>query len=195
MPAYNKKKYKTVVIDPPWPITLAPSMNRILQGSPLHATLDYELMTEDEIREFPIDDFAEDESMLFLWATNGKLQSGRPCLQVAFEMLERWGFKYRLTLVWKKSHGYAIWQPFRGITEFVLFATRGIHNCPPYGKFSNVFEYPITKHSEKPAGFYQMIRSCTPEPRVDVFARNAHEGFAGWGKEYVGEGPLQEFLK
>ena len=187
-------KYKTVVIDPPWPIALAPSMNRVLQGSQLHATLDYEFMTEKDIIDFPINDFAAEESMLFLWATNGKLESGRPCLQFAFELLELWGFKYRLTLVWKKSHGYAIWQPFRGITEFVLFATRNMHNCAPYGKFSNVFEYPITKHSEKPAGFYQMLRSCTPKPRIDIFARNAHEGFDGFGNEYVGEGPLKEFL-
>jgi len=188
-------RYKTVVIDPPWPIALASSMNRILKGSKLHATLDYELMSEEEIRDFPINDFAAEESRLFLWCTNSKLTSGRPCLQVAFEMLEHWGFRFRITLVWKKSHGYAIWHPFRGVTEFVLFATRGIHNCSPYGKYSNVFEYPITNHSVKPAGFYQMIRECTPTPRIDIFARNAHEGFDGWGNEYVGDGPLKEFLK
>jgi N6-adenosine-specific RNA methylase IME4 len=188
-------KYKTVVVDPPWPIKLAPSMNRILQGSQLHETLDYEFMSVDELREFPIDDYADEKSIIFLWCLNSKLENGRPCLQVAFELIEKWGFKFRMTLVWEKSHGYAIWQPFRGLTEFVIFATRGIQNLKPYGRYSNIFKWPITKHSEKPAGFYQMLRAWTPEPRIDLFARRAHLGFDGWGHEYVGEGPLMEFLK
>lgn len=188
-------KYKTVVVDPPWPIKLAPDMKRVLQGSSLHAQLDYNTMTEQELIDFRIDDFATESSLLFLWCLNSKLETGRPCLRVAFDLLEHWGYNYRMTLVWKKPNGYAIFIPFRGETEFVLFATRGVHNCSPYGKFSNVFSLPMTKHSEKPAGFYQMIRSCTPAPRIDLFARRAHEGFDGWGDEYVGDGPLAEWLK
>lgn len=188
------KLFNTVVVDPPWAIKLTSDMKRILQGSHLRDSLDYKTMSEDELREFPIDDFAADKAMLFLWCTNSKLINGRPCMQVAFELLEHWGFKFRITLVWKKSHGFGVWHPFRGITEFVLLGTRKMHNCPPYGRYSNVFEYPITKHSEKPAGFYQMLRQCTPKPRIDVFARRAHEGFHGWGDEYVGEGPLEKFL-
>ena len=188
-------KYKTVVIDPPWPIKIGPDMKRVLQGSSLRDELDYKTMTEQELRDFPINDFAAEKALLFLWCTNSKLTNGRPCLQTALEMLEYWGFKYRITLVWQKPSGYAIWHPFRGTTEFILFATRNVHNVPPYGYYSNVFEWPLTKHSEKPAGFYQMLRSWSPKPRIDIFARNAHVGFDGWGNEYVGEGPLQEFLE
>ena len=191
-------KYKTVVVDPPWPIKLAPSMNKVLKGSTLHATLDYKFMSVDELLEFPINDYAAEECLLFLWCTNGKLENGRPCLQVALEMIEYWKFKYRLILIWHKSHGYAIWQPFRGLTEFVIFATRKVHNYKPYGKYSNIFQWPITKHSEKPAGFYQMLRGWTPKPRIDIFARRTHEGFDGWGDEYVGnsdEGTLVEYLE
>lgn len=187
-------KYKTVVVDPPWPIKIGGSMKDKLKGCGLTESLPYKTMSEEELKNFPIDDYAADESILFLWATNSKLTNGRPCLQVAFEILERWGFKFRMLLIWKKDKAYAIWTPFRGQTEFVLFSTRNIHNCPPYGQYSNIFEAPVTKHSEKPARFYQMIRSCTPKPRIDLFARRAHEEFDGWGDEYVGEGTLQEFL-
>lgn len=189
------KKYKTVVIDPPWPIRLAPDMERILPGSSLHSHMNYENMTEEELRDFPIDDFAADRSMIFIWCTNSKLTTGRPCIQVALELLEHWGFRYRSILVWHKTHGFAIWIPFRGVTEFIIFGTRKLSKCPPYGQYSNVFNWPMTKHSEKPAGFYQMLRNCTPEPRIDIFARRAHPGFNGWGDEYAGDhGPLLPFL-
>ena len=190
-------KYRTVVIDFPWDVTLSHDMDRILQGSGLRPSLDYKTMSESEQANFDINEFAADACALFIWCTNGKLKSGRPCLLVALETLERWGFNYRMTLVWKKPSGYAIWSPFRGETEFVLFATRGTFNYPPYGKFSNVFEAPITKHSEKPAKFYQMLRRWTKPPRIDIFARRAHEGFIGWGDEYVGnsdEGTLLEWI-
>ena len=187
-------KYKTIVVDPPWPIKIGPDMTRVLQGSSLKDELEYQTMTEEEIKEFPINDFAEDDSIIFLWCTNSKLTNGRPCLQVGFEVLERWNFKFRTLLIWQKNSGYAIWQPFRGITEFILFGTR-THNIPPYGKYSNLFNWPNRRHSEKPAGFYQMLRSWSPKPRIDIFARNAHVGFEGWGNEYVGDGPLQEFLE
>ena len=187
-------KYKTVVIDPPWPIKLAPSMNRFLQGSPLKDELEYQTMTEDEIKCFPINDFAAGDAIIFLWCTNSKLTNGRPCLQVAFEVLEQWAFKFRSVLTWQKNSGYAVWQPFRGVTEFILFGTR-THNIPPYGKYTNLFNWPNRKHSEKPVGFYQMLRSWSPAPRIDIFARNAHVGFDGWGDEYVGEGALAEWLE
>jgi len=59
----------------------------------------------------------------------------------------------------------------------------------------NIFEAPRGTHSEKPARFYQLLRAWTPKPRIDIFARNAHEGFDGWGDEYVGEGALAPYLK
>ena len=191
-------RYKTVVIDPPWSIKLSDDLEGKIQGSKLPAVLDYETMTNEELLNFPIDDYAADDCLLFLWATNSKLENGRPCLWLALEMLERWGFNYRLVLVWVKPSGFAVWSPFRGNTEFVIFATRGTFNVPPYGRFSNVFYAPITKHSEKPARFYQLLRGWTPKPRIDIFARRAHDGFDGWGNEYAGnsdEGTLLEYLE
>jgi len=186
-------KYKTVVIDPPWDLNEGTDIG--LEGGPLRE-LPYSHMTKEDILNFDIDQFAAEKCILFLWATAGKIKDGTPIIQLAFECLKNWGFTYRTMIYWKKrGHGPAIFIPFMRSIEPVLFATRGISNVPPYGQYSDVFEASIKKHSEKPARFYQLLRAWTPKPRIDIFARNAHEGFDGWGDEYVGEGELAPYLK
>ena len=198
-------KYKTVVIDPPWPINFesAQRMNIVKRDvTNNHGYINkilYELSTIDDIITFPIDDFADDNSLLFLWATCGKIE-GRPILDIAFDIIKNWGFIYHTIITWVKPKGIAVFSPIRGITEHVLFAWRGnfreLTDNQNGVMTSALIEsgYEL-KHSQKPARFYQLLRAWTPEPRIDIFARNAHEGYDGWGDEYVGEGPLAPFLK
>lgn len=180
-------KYKTVVIDPPWP--LAGSKLKLPHGS--FPSAPYHTMTLEDIKRFDINKFAEDEALLFLWVINNTMRVG-------FDILDAWGFSFHQILTWDKGSGHAIWSPIMGRTEHVLFAYRGNFRTLTDNKMG-VMQSLITtnktrKHSKKPARFYQTLRGWTPKPRIDLFARHAHEGFDGWGDEYVGEGPLQEFL-
>ncbi|MGD9382074.1 MAG: MT-A70 family methyltransferase, partial [Candidatus Thorarchaeota archaeon] len=92
-------KYKTVVIDPPWPIDnigLSPrAMHHeigkywrkpFLQKTTIKERMcdNYSIMTVDDIRQFPINDYAADESLLFLWVTNSKAE-GKPVLEIGFQ--------------------------------------------------------------------------------------------------------------
>jgi len=194
-------KYKTVVIDPPWPIALdkrIPEAIRKQDGkwSERKVTLDYNTPHLEEIYTFPIDDFAADDCLLFLWVTTGKIEE-TPVLKIGMDLLETWGFKYHQIITWCKLTGLCIWSPFNSRTEHVLFGYRG--EFPKmYAVMPNYFETQQLQHSQKPAKFYQMLRSWTPKPRIDIFARRAHEGFDGWGNEYVGnsdEGTLLEYLE
>ena len=187
-------KYKTIVIDPPWDIPHAFS-GKTFQGGKLRDNIGYNTLEDEQIIDFPIDEYAADNCLLFLWTTAGKTKKGIPIMSLALKAVKKWGFNYRLWLYWVKPTGFAVFLPFRSSVEPILFATRGEHNIPPYGKFSNVIEAPNTGHSQKPAKFYQLLRGWTPEPRIDIFARRHHVGFDGWGDEYVGEGPLEEFLE
>ena len=185
----KKMKYKTVVIDPPWPLTSnkprTPDGNR----SSIYTRAvnrPYNTTTLEEIQAFPIDDFADDDCILWLWVPNMNIRD-------AFAILEKWNFTYRSCLTWVKNRmGLGYW--LRGKTEHCLLATRG---CPEWNNttMTTVINADIKGDSEKPARFYQLLRAWTPEPRIDIFARNAHEGFDGWGDEYVGEGPLAPYLK
>ena len=192
-------KYKTVVIDPPWTLDCTKSpktlMNRdrkpSLQRESIKTSLPYDTLDTQDIIDFPINDFADEESLLFLWVVNKHLRLG-------FEILDAWGFTYHTTLTWVKGQGFALWSPIMTHTEHILFAWRGNFRklCHDMGVMKNylVTNYQL-KHSQKPARFYQLLRAWTPKPRIDIFARNAHEGFDGWGDEYVGEGPLAPYLK
>lgn len=39
------------------------------------------------------------------------------------------------------------------------------------------------KHSQKPDSFYDILKSNTQEPRIDIFARKRHEGFDAYGDQ------------
>ena len=188
-------KYRTIVIDFPWPLKVGGNVPKSMQGTTLATKLAYGTMPPSDIQKFPIDDFAAEECLLFIWVTNGKMSNGYPIVRFGFELLEEWGFSYHHVITWVKTSPFAFWSPITSATEHVLFGYRGeLPKC--YGVMPGVFTAPNHKHSEKPARFYQLLRSWTPAPRIDLFARQAHEGFDGWGDEYAGEhGPLLPFLK
>jgi N6-adenosine-specific RNA methylase IME4 len=189
-------KYKTVVIDPPWPVNidkLPKFTHRNSDRWRTGETFDYSTMSLDDIMTFPIDNFTADDCILFLWVLSGKIDD-KPCLKIGFELLEAWNFKYHQIITWCKAAGFAIWSPFTSRTEHVLVGYRG--TLPKvYGVMPNYFHTEQQKHSEKPAKFYQLLRKWTPEPRIDIFARNSHYGFDGWGDEYVGEGTLMQYIE
>jgi len=190
-------KYKTIVIDPPWPIVKDALQSIKKSNYEKHPpTLNYNTISEEWLLNFPIDDFAADESMIFLWVTGGVTTRSYPIIRLGFDMLDKWGFTFRALLYWsKKNVGMSKpYLPYRMTVEPIIFATRKISQVPPYGKYSDLFEAPRRRHSEKPCEFYQALREWTPKPRIDIFARRAHVGFDGWGFEYVGEGPLSKYI-
>ena len=180
--------YRTVVIDPPWP--LADNKTRIPQkdrSSIYTRSIErpYTTLTLEEIIAFPIDELLDNDCIMWMWTPNINLHD-------AFHILEAWGFTYRSCLTWAKNRmGLGYW--LRGKTEHCLLATRG---RPEWTNktMSTLLEADIKGDSAKPVRFYQKIREFTPEPRIDIFARNSHYGFDGWGDEYVGDGPLADFL-
>ena len=202
-------KYKTVVIDPPWKVDFDASKRfmvlkekrkeRPQKDHFIHLDGIYDLEETTDIFEFPINDFAADECLLFLWVTSGKIE-GRACIDIGFDLLEHWGFTYHTIFTWIKPNNYCVFSPFLSQTEHALVAWRGRLNIltkkqnAVMKNFLYETGYQI-KHSEKPAKFYHLLRGWTPKPRIDIFARRAHEGFDGWGDEYVGEGPLAEWLE
>lgn len=194
-------KYKTVVMDPPWPIKgLKEPAKFKNKRKPIHQEvkkrLTYDLMSMNDIYDFPIDDFAAEECLLFLWATCGKID-GTPVVQHALLLLEKWGFNYHTMLAWVKPQGIAFNSPIISRLEPIIFGWRGNFSELIGGMgvmSSNIITYSQIFSGQKPAKFYQNLRMWTPDPRIDIFARRAHVGFDGWGEEYVGNGPLAEFI-
>jgi len=79
------KKYRVLVVDPPW--NQGKTGKRKARPNQSQ-TLDYPTMDKDDLLGLPIPDWAEDQSLLWLWATNSKDRSTKePVLVTAFDLM------------------------------------------------------------------------------------------------------------
>ena len=164
-------KFSTIVIDPPWP------MEKIERDvAPDQVAFDYPTMSEDQLAAFPVAGMAADDCHLFCWTTH-------KFLPMSLRLLDVWGFRYVLTMVWHKPGGF---QPF-GLPqyncEFAIYARRGTPIFADTKAFNVCFQAPRREHSRKPDEFYDVIRRVTTGPRIDVFSREARDGFDVYGNE------------
>ena len=176
------KKYNTIVIDPPWNINSVSNTSHL--QFKFSDSLPYSVMSDNELRSFPLNDFAEDDCQLFLWVTHSTLLFG-------LELLKIWGFKYHCLITWDKMQGVTICGVCRK-TELVLYAYKGHQILKLKGvSLPTVFRENRAGHSVKPKLFYELLLKSTPEPRIDIFARKKHYGFDAWGNQ-VDETPTLE---
>lgn len=164
-------KYRCIVIDPPWEVKKIEREVRPRQGS----ELEYPTMSLEAIAALPIPDLVHDQGChLYLWTTQKYLPD-------ALTLLPKWGFNYQCLMTWVKPSGMT---PFSWMynTEHVIFATRGNLPLVRVGlKLS--FDAPVIRHSSKPDVFYERVRQASPEPRLEMFARQEHEAFIAWGDQ------------
>ena len=183
---YPPKQYKVIVVDPPW----NEGKTGLRRSRPNQNTqLPYATMTKNELMRLPIEQWAEEQSFLWLWATNSKdRKTKEPILRMAFDLMDAWGFTYYTLITWNKRTGPCPFGPYQIITEHVLFGYRGrvIFDRNILGKMQTLFTETPTVHSTKPDKFYRQLSTFFPGNRLDVFARQKHEGFDGWGIEYNG---------
>jgi N6-adenosine-specific RNA methylase IME4 len=164
-------RYHAIVIDPPW------QMQKIdREVRPNQVGFDYPTMSEDELAAFPLPDMAAPDCHLFLWTTH-------KFLPMALRLAERWGFAYVCTFVWHKPGGF---QPI-GLPqyncEFALYCRRGSPRFVDTKQFFTCFEASRREHSRKPDAFYDVIRRVCAGPRIDVFSREARDGFDQFGNQ------------
>jgi N6-adenosine-specific RNA methylase IME4 len=166
--------FDVVVIDPPWPMQKIDRDDR-----PNQDAFDYPVMTIDELAAFWPEKIAAnttENAHAFVWTT-------QKYLPAALELLEKWDLRYVLAMVWHKPGGF---QPV-GLpqynAEFIIYARKG---SPPFidtTAFDVCNSWDRREHSRKPAEFYELIKRVTGGSRLDVFAREAHDGFAQYGNE------------
>jgi N6-adenosine-specific RNA methylase IME4/DNA-binding XRE family transcriptional regulator len=170
-PPFPDQKYRCLIIDPPWPVKKIEREARPNQG----LELDYPTMSLEEIGKLPISDLANSEGChIFLWVTHKFLPDG-------LKLFEKWGVKYQCVLTWVKPTGMT---PFSWMysTEHVLFGHIGSLELAKKGCRLD-FIGKVREHSRKPDEFYNLVRSVSPEPRIDLFSREKREGFAQWGNQ------------
>jgi N6-adenosine-specific RNA methylase IME4 len=164
-------RYRTIIIDPPWP------MEKIeREVAPNQIGFDYPTMSEEQMAAFDVPSMAADDCHLFLWTTV-KFQP------MAQRLAEAWGFHYVCPFVWLKNGGF---QPF-GLpqynVEFALYCRRGAPRFIDTKQFFLGFQAPRREHSRKPDFFYDLVRRVCAGPRIDVFSREPRDGFDQFGNQ------------
>ncbi|MCB8878389.1 MT-A70 family methyltransferase [Acidisoma silvae] len=174
------KKFSTVLADPPWQF-----INRTGKVAPEHRRLNrYGTMTLPEICALPVEEALAPTAHLYLWVPNALLPEG-------LQVLKAWGFNYKSNIIWHKlrkdggSDGRGVGFYFRNVTEILLFGVRGknARTLAPGRTQVNYMGTRKREHSRKPDEQYELIESCSPGARLEMFSRGTRKGWTVWGNQ------------
>lgn len=196
------EKYQLIYADPAWQFKV---WNRDT-GQGRSAEAHYRTMSLEEICALPVNEIADKNCVLFLWAV-------WPSLPEAFQVIEAWGFEYK-TLAWEwiklnklwarflpglfspDSKAYQTWLPrlfhlgmgyyTRANPEPCLLAVKKKGKAPVAVRNErNLLFAPVREHSQKPLEAYEKINRLYPDrfPRLEMFARNSYSGWHAWGNQ------------
>jgi N6-adenosine-specific RNA methylase IME4 len=180
-------RYRTLVVDPPWPQKgggpLKGGHGEGFVGTTGSQPMPYRTMSIAEIKALRVADVADAGCHLYLWTTNGFLRD-------AFDVVKAWGFTFSTLLTWaKKPMGGGLGGAYGISSEYILFARRG--TLPALSRVSGTWfnwKRPYDKrgkpmHSGKPPEFFEMVETVSPGPRLEMFARRSREGWDSWGDQ------------
>lgn len=176
---FPDKKYQVIYADPPW------SYRDKCAAGNRGAGFKYQVQDIEWIKSLPVADIADDNCVLFLWAT-------MPLLQEALDTIAAWGFRYRtVAFNWvkknkiKDSWFWGMGNYTRSNSEVCLLAVKGKN---PPKRISNsvhsVVDARIEAHSKKPDEVRdRIVKLMGDVPRIELFARQQTEGWDAWGNE------------
>jgi N6-adenosine-specific RNA methylase IME4 len=175
--ALPTKHYGVIYADPEWQFKFYSEKGKTNSSADNH----YDTSPLEEIKARDVVSISAKDCVLFLWATS-------PMMPHALEVMLAWGFEYKSQCIWRKSKaGTGYW--FRNQHELLLVGTRGKVVAPADGmQFPSIIDAPVTKHSEKPLVFYEVIeRYFQNVPKVELNARAGRKGWDSWGHEAPSE--------
>jgi N6-adenosine-specific RNA methylase IME4 len=173
----RNRHYRVIYADPPW--TFATYSRK---GKGRSAEAHYDCMDLEAIKRLPVAEWAADDAVLLLWATD-------PLLDRALEVARAWGFAYKTVgFYWVKRNaggegfftGLGFWT--RANPEQCLLATRG----RPRRRSADVGKLvvaPRREHSRKPDEVYGRIEALLEGPYLEMFARSTRAGWDAWGAQ------------
>lgn len=158
--------FSTVYADPPWPY----------QNQATRASTDnhYPTMSVDDIAGLPVRDLADEQAHLHLWTTNAFLAD-------ALRLIDAWGFEYKGMFLWCKPQ-MGIGNYWRVSHELLLLGVRGGLTFRDRSLMSWA-ALDRGQHSVKPAEVRSYIERASPPPYLELFGRQAADGWTVWGNE------------
>lgn len=192
--AAQGNRFGTIVADPAWPSSKAPSKARH-HWMKQNMKPRYGTMRAKDLLALPVSDIALPDAILALWCTWMHLDLAMDCIKA-------WGFRYGTGMPWLKVIKHPIGQSLEGLipqpiygpgpwfqhcTELVLIARRG----KPFGSQGNprparkgIIIAPRQQHSRKPEELQAWIDDPGkrfPNPKIELFATQRRAGWTSWG--------------
>lgn len=169
-------KFKTISCDPPW------HFNDRLDST---RRKPYETLTFEELLELPVEKVADDNCHLYLWCPNTLILRGAT-------LMETYGFSLKTVITWVKLTAkgklwFGMGHYFRSCTESLLFGVKGKLRCSTKNTRNLICAKKPKIHSGKPEESYQLIELNSPEPRLEMFAREEREDWTCIGSEIDGK--------
>lgn len=166
--------YNVILADPPWKYAHSRSRSRSIESK-------YPPMKLADIKALPVEDWASENAVLYLWATAPKLPQ-------ALEVMAAWGFEYVTGGIWDKRRtpkdgGAGYW--WRGVHEHILIGRRGEFSPPAESlRVPSILSIPrSSRHSEKPRALHSLIDVWFPDStKLELFARDEYNvAWDVWG--------------
>jgi N6-adenosine-specific RNA methylase IME4 len=178
-PPLPEGTFSVILADPPWRYDFSRDRADAIEAH-------YSTMSLEDICSLSVAEKAAPDCVLFLWTTSPKLFEAR-------EVIERWGFTYKTSAVWRKQGAPGLGYYFRVDHEFLLVATKGSPRLPrPSDRLSSVIDAPKGRHSAKPGIVHRIIERMYPAARrLELFARSERPGWSAWGNQADG-GPAED---
>lgn len=186
--------FRAIVADPPWHFRSRTSLESRNWTSARDAEKHYPVMGIEDIKALPVRELAAPDAHLFLWTIG-------PCLRLAFDVIEAWGFRFSaVAFTWvklKRSHDarqlrttavadsdlhVGLGLTTRKNAEFCLLGRRG--NAHRNAKdVREIILAPVRDHSRKPEEAIARIERYCDGPYCELFARTRRENWSSWGNE------------
>lgn len=175
----ESKKYQIIYADPPWQFS-----NKKTGGSMKSSAQSHYMTTDIEtLKQMDVESLCDKDCTLFMWWVGAMPQE-------ATDLVKAWGFtlKNMNGFVWNKLTVKG--KPFFGMgfrtrsgSESMIIATKG-KPAVLDRSIRAVQTLPVSKHSQKPKEFHDLIvKMCGDVPRLEMFARQASEGWDLFGNE------------
>jgi N6-adenosine-specific RNA methylase IME4/ParB-like chromosome segregation protein Spo0J len=161
------RRYGVIVADPPWMFDARADDQSHRAANP------YPSMSLDDIKALKVP--SAEDCVLWLWTTNSHMEH-------SFGVARAWGFEPKTILTWVKPK-MGLGDYLRNITEHCLLCVCG-HPPLTLTNQTTVLSAPSGPHSRKPNEFFALAESLCPDRRrLEMFAREARDGWDSWGSE------------
>ena len=162
--------YRCIYADPPWSYR-----DSTCRGA---ARKHYSTMSLDELCRLPVWGLSHHAGChLWLWCTWPKIRDGWH-----EKVMQAWAFEWQGQITWDKER-MGLGRYLRNQTEALLFGVRKKMPLLARDQPDIVRAKRATRHSEKPDVFRKIVERISPGPRIELFARQAADGWDRWGLE------------